>query len=170
MKESEGAVEFGSGKRKVDSSGLTSPKPTRLQPKSESHASPAAKKRLKQSKKPDSPSLDRPVSLFQQGDSNDISKSVNPHQAVTLATPKKPVRAKRTNLATRMKLLRQERAARMQAALDADKARRLRYHEVPGRFEADRLMAIRADVSFQLLMESIAAREAVADQVQNADV
>ncbi|KAE9305609.1 hypothetical protein PR003_g21453 [Phytophthora rubi] len=66
MEESEGGMEFGSEKRKVGSSGLTSPKPTRLQRKSESHASPAAKKRLKQSKKPDSPSMDRPVSLFQQ--------------------------------------------------------------------------------------------------------
>jgi hypothetical protein len=163
MEESEADLACGSDKRKDHSSGLTSPKPRRPKRKPESHASPAAKKRPKQSKKPDSPSPGLPLPLFQLEDKDKIS--VRPHQEVTLSMPKTPVRAKRTKLATRMKLLRQERAARMQAALDADKARRRLYHEVPGCFEDDRLMAIRADVSFQLMMEGIAAREAAADHL-----
>jgi hypothetical protein len=165
MEESEAGMAIGNDKRKNPSSGLTSPNPARPKRKPESHASPAAKKRPKQCKKPDSPSPGRPLPLFELEDRDEISKSVHHHQVPTLSMPKTSVRTMRTKLATRMKLLRQERAARMQAALDADKARRRHYHEVPGRFEADRLMAIRADVSFQLMMEGIAAREAAADQL-----
>lgn len=47
----------------------------------------------------------------------------------------------------------------MLAALAEDKKRSHAFHEVPGRFEADRLLRIRADVSFQMMCEQINAAD-----------
>jgi len=71
------------------------------------------------------------------------------------ATPKQ-------RLAVMIKRRLREQARRTQAALSADKARRRHFHEVPGRFEADHLLRIRADVGFDMMCEALARRDEAA--------
>ncbi|KAE8996637.1 hypothetical protein PR003_g20829 [Phytophthora rubi] len=55
----------------------------------------------------------------------------------------------------RAKSQRRERARRMLAALEAEKKRAREYHEVPGRFEIEKLVQIRRDVNLTMMREQL---------------
>ncbi|KAG1703228.1 hypothetical protein DVH05_008138 [Phytophthora capsici] len=63
---------------------------------------------------------------------------------------------------TRVRALERERAERTVAALEAERKRARRFHEVPGRYDYEKYERIRKDITFAMMCESIAATDKAA--------
>ncbi|KAG7383581.1 hypothetical protein PHYPSEUDO_003562 [Phytophthora pseudosyringae] len=148
---------------------LASPKPSRR--KVESHTSPV-NKCLGSVKGPTASSSMQSFSALRSQAVDVIappSNHENTRESADPAAGTKPAATKREHLAVCIRSQQRERAHRMQADLTAHNARRRRFHELPGNFEADRLMRIRADVSFEIMCEALAKRDKAAG-IKHEDV